>query len=241
MCVCLIVVLGIDFTYYDIVTNHQALEKSLAATEQVDNYKYTYFNAGEITNKGFEVVIDGTPIKKSNFEWKTAFNFSTNKNKVVSLFPDDDTKYIDLGSSDAYVSRIYKGGSIGDLYVYKHKRNEAGQILLDDDGETFLRTTEVEKVGSINPDFSLGWNNSLNYKNWSLNFLINSKIGGKAFSMTEAILDQYGVSQRTADARDQGYVAVDAMQGTTAVTQMDPKTYYSGIGGRTGIGEKLYL
>lgn len=229
--------LGIDFTYYDITSTNQALSKTLTGSQQDGYYTSAYFNAGKITNKGVEIVLDATPVKNRDFAWKTSFNFSTNKNKVVELFPDDDTKYIDLGSSDAYISRVYTGGSIGDLYVYKHKRNEAGQILLSEDDGKFLKTTEVQYAGSINPDFSLGWNNTLNYKNWSLSFLINSKIGGKAFSMTEAILDQYGVSQRTADARDKGYVSINAMQGTTAVTQMDPQAYYQGIGNRTGIGE----
>ncbi len=229
--------LGIDFTYYNIASTNQALSKTLTGSQQDGYYTSAYFNAGKITNKGVEIVVDGTPIKKSNFEWKTSLNFSANKNKVVELYPGDDSKYLDLGSSDAYVSRVYTGGSIGDLYVTKHKRNEAGQILLDEDDGTFLKTTEVEKAGSINPDFSLGWNNTMNYKNWSLNFLVNSKVGGKAFSMTEAVLDAYGVSQRTADARDQGYVSVNAVQGSTTVTQMDPEAYYTGIGGRTGIGE----
>ncbi len=229
--------LGLDFTYYNITSTNQALSKTLTGSQQDDYYTAAYFNAGEITNKGFEIVLDATPVRTSSFEWKTSLNFSTNKNKVVELFPDDDSKYIDLGSSDAYKSRVYTGGSVGDLYVYKHKRNEAGQILIDENTGEFLKTTEVAYAGSINPDFSLGWNNTMNYKNWSLNFLINSKVGGKAFSMTEAILDQYGVSQRTADARDLGYVSIDAMQGSTAVTQMDPKSYYQGIGDRTGIGE----
>ena len=70
-----------------------------------------------------------------------------------------------------------------------------------------------------------------------MSFLVNAKIGGKAYSQTEAILDSYGVSQRTADARDQGYVAINGIQGSTAVTQIDPQLYYNTVGGRNGITE----
>lgn len=229
--------LGFDFTYYDITSTNQALKKELTGSQQDNYYTKMYFNAGKITNKGIEIILNGTPVRNSDFEWKTSLNYSMNKNKVVELFPADSSKYIDLGSSDGYVSRVYSGGSVGDIYVYKFKRNEAGQILLDEDNGTILKTTEVEYAGSIDPDFSLGWNNTFNYKNFSLGFLINAKVGGKAYSQTEALLDGYGVSQRTADARDRGYVSIDAVQGTTAVTQMDPQTYYTSVGGRNGVSE----
>ncbi len=228
---------GFDFTYYDITSTNQALSKDLSANEQYGNYTSKYFNAGKITNKGVEIVLDGTPVKNSNLEWKTSLNFSTNKNKIVSLFPDDPDNYIDLGSSDGYVSRATTGGSIGDIYVYKFTKNEAGQILVDVEDGTISKSTDVEYAGSIDPDFSLGWNNTINYKNWSLNFLINAKVGGKAYSQTESMLDGYGVSQRTADARDKGYVTINGIDGTTAVTQMDPEDYYSAVGGRNGISE----
>jgi len=229
--------LGIDFTYYDITSTNQALSKSLTGSQQDNYYTSAYFNAGKITNKGIEIMLDATPVKNSKFEWKTSFNFSKNTNKVVELFPDDATQYIDLGSGDGYVSRVTTGGSVGDIYVYKFKRNDAGQIILDEDAGTITKTTEVQYAGSINPDFSLGWNNTFNYKNWSLNFLINSKVGGKAYSQTEALLDGYGVSKRTADARDKGYVSINAIQGATAVTQMNSEDYYTTVGGRNGVSE----
>lgn len=229
--------LGLDFTYYNINSTNQALLRDLESSEQYGNYTKEYFNAGEIVNKGVEIVLNGTPVKNSTFVWNTSLNFSKNKNEVVELYPNDPEKYLNLGSAEGYNSRIYQGGSIGDIYVSKFKRNDAGQIMLDEDNGSILKTADVEYIGNLDPEFSLGWNNTFKYKNFSLNFLINSKVGGKAFSQTESILDGYGVSQRTADARDQGYVSINAVQGSTAVTQMDPKTYYNAIGGRNGVGE----
>ena len=92
-------------------------------------------------------------------------------------------------------------------------------------------------MGNLEPKFSIGWNNNFDYKDFSLNFLVDGKVGGQVFSHTEAMLDGYGVSQRTAAARDAGFVAINAIQGTTAVTKIDPNLYYSTIGGRNGIGE----
>lgn len=58
-------------------------------------------------------------------------------------------------------------------------------------------------LGKTAPDFNMGWSNSVSYKGLGLSFVINGRFGGVVTSSTEAILDRFGVSQRTADARDQ--------------------------------------
>jgi len=237
--------LGFDFSYYHITSTNQALSRSLSGSQQDGYYTSEYFNAGEIVNKGVEIVLNATPVKSRDFSWNTLLNFSKNTNEVIELDPDDLTKYVDLGTSESYFARVFSGGSIGDMYGYKFLKNDAGQIVLDESTGTPLKTPsdvtyenrDEAYLGNLEPDFSLGWSNNFQYKQFNLSFLINAKIGGKAFSQTESILDGYGVSQRTADARDLGYVAIDAIQGTTAVTQIDPETYYTTIGGRNGITE----
>ena len=78
----------------------------------------------------------------------------------------------------------------------------------------------------------------IEYKNLSFGFLINSMYGGKVISQTEAMLDGYGVTQRTADARDAGGVDINAvMPDGTAVSKMDAETYYRATGMRNGIKE----
>jgi TonB-linked SusC/RagA family outer membrane protein len=229
--------LGLDFTYYHIISTNQALSRDAGAFEQELGYTSEYFNAGKIVNKGVEVVLTAIPVQTTNFEWNTSFNFSKNENKVDVLYPEDPEKYRDFGSSEGYFSRVYSGGSIGDMYGYKFLRNDAGQIMLDESTGRPLKTAEVEYMGNLEPDFSLGWSNNFGYKQFSLSFLVNAKIGGKTFSQTEAMLDGYGVSQRTADARDNGGVEINAIQGTTPVTSIDPKLYYTSVGDRNGIAE----
>jgi TonB-linked SusC/RagA family outer membrane protein len=231
--------LGVDFTYYHITSTNQALSKTLSGGEQDDYYTSAYFNAGKITNDGVEIVVTANPVDAKNFKWNTNLNFSKNTNKVVELYPGDNSKYIDLGSSEGYYARVYSGGAIGDMYGIKFRRNETGQIILDETSGKPLKTSsdDLQYLGNLEPNFSLGWNNNFDYKRFSLGFLVNAKIGGKCFSQTESMLDGYGVSKRTADARDKGYVSINAIKGTTAVTQIDPQTYYSAVGGRNGIAE----
>ena len=61
-----------------------------------------------------------------------------------------------------------------------------------------LQSTEFTTVAHAQPDFTLGWNNSFNYKDFSFSFLIDGKFGGNVVSVTEAVNDKYGVSQATA-------------------------------------------
>lgn len=231
--------LGLDFTYYYISSTNQALSRPLSGSQQDNYYTAEWFNAGKIVNKGVEIVLNAKPVTGSNFNWNTTLNFAKNNNKVVELYPGEPDKYIDLGSSERYYSRVYTGGSIGDIYGTKFRRNDAGQIMLDETTGAPLKTSAdtPSYLGRADPKFSLGWSNNFDYKNFSLSFLVNAKIGGKAYSQTEAILDSYGVSQRTADARDRGYVAINGIQGSTAVTQIDPQLYYNTVGGRNGITE----
>ena len=225
---------GLDFTYYNINSQDQFIELPAPSGSGYTTY---FINAGEVVNKGVEITLTGEPIRTKDFGWKTNINFSKNTNEIVELVPEFADKTIAYGSSEGYSTYIKAGGSFGDLYGYKFLRNDAGQIMLDETSGKPLKTADQELLGNLEPDFSLGWSNNLNYKNFSLSFLINAKIGGDVFSQTESMLDGYGVSQRTADARDQGYVAINAVQGSTAVTQIDPKLYYTSVGDRNGVAE----
>lgn len=226
--------IGFDFTYYQINSTNQFI--TLDAPSGSGYSKY-YVNAGKIVNKGVEITLDAEPLKNKDYGWKTSFNFAKNSNEVVELVPEFSDKTISLGSAEGYYAYIKAGGSFGDLYGYKFQRNDAGQIVLDEVTGKPLKTADPEYLGNLEPEWSLGMNNTLNYKRFSFNFLINGKFGGKVVSQTESMLDGYGVSKRSGEARDQGYVSINGVQGTTAVTQIDPKNYYTAIGERNGILE----
>ena len=226
--------LGFDFTYYSIESKDQFIQLPALSGSLYNTY---YVNAGLITNKGVEIILDITPILTNNFSWTTSFNYSRNENEVVETHPDL-TNPINTGASEGYGSRFEAGGSIGDVYVYKYRRDSEGRILLDDNDNP-LKTETQEYAGNLNPDYILGWNNSFEMGNFALNFLIVGKFGGVAFSQTESMLDGAGVSQRTADARDAGGVYGNFVRESdgTPVSVVDAETWYRAIGDRNGIGE----
>jgi len=224
--------LGFDFTYYNDISTNQFI--TLPAPSG-SGYVSQYINAGRITNHGFELTLTADPIRTKNFSWRTSINASQNKNKIVELIASNPDYQVG-GDNEGFASIIKAGGSFNDVYIYHFLRNDAGQIMLDANSVPQKAPTQT-LVGNVNPDYLLGWNNNVTYKNWFASALINGKFGGVAFSKTEGFLDSYGVSERTAAARDQGYVTINAIKGDKGVTTIDPYTYYSAVGDRNKIME----
>ncbi|WP_167021188.1 SusC/RagA family TonB-linked outer membrane protein [Chitinophaga sp. Cy-1792] len=212
-------------------------------------YMTYYLNMGNIQNKGWEVTLTVTPVRSKKINWTSTINYAANKNKVIKLsnanIPGADNTnsftLTDFGVN-MFGSFIQEGGSWGDIYSNKELiKNAKGQYLLDDSGQ-LKREPVFKRVGNPNPDFTLGWNNSIYYGNFALSFLIDGRFGGKVMSVTQAVLDSYGVSEVTAKARDNGGVAINAVypDGTPFTGKMDAQKYYTSIGGRAGIGE-MYM
>lgn len=224
--------LGIDFTYYDINSQDQFIR----IPQPIEDFSSYFVNAGEITNKGTELTLNGKPIVGENFTWTTWINYSKNTNEIVELHPDVGD-FISLGGTEGFQNRLQEGGTTSDLWGYKFVRDDQGRIMLDEGNGKPMRSGDREYLGNTEPDYRLGWGNTMNYKSWTLNFQINGKVGGVVGSQTEALFDGNGVSERSALARDRGYENINAVSGTTPVSQIDPFVYYDAIGGRTGIDE----
>jgi outer membrane receptor protein involved in Fe transport len=224
---------GFNFTYYNINSRDQFI--SLPAPSG-SGYSRYYVNAGKLVNSGMELTLSAEAIDKQNFNWSADINFSGNKNTIISLHPDLKNPIV-LTDNDGYQLLIKEGGSFGDIYVHKFLRDEQGRIKLDEKGN-ILKTEEKEYIGNSNPRWSIGLNNSFRYKNLTFGFLINSKVGGMVVSQTEAMLDGYGVSQRSADARSNGGVIINGiMPGGILVNRIDAKQYFTTVGDRDGIKE----
>jgi len=224
--------IGLDLAVYNIKSTDQFL--SLNAPSGSGYTKY-YVNAGEIVNKGVELSIRGNIIEKENLTWTSILNYTKNTNEVVSIHPDLDN--LTTGNSEGFQSRFKAGGSIGDFDTYRFQRDGQGRILLS--GGKPVRSAGYEYAGNTDPDYAIGWSNNFTFGDkFSAGFIINGKFGGEVFSQTEAMLDGAGVSLRSAQARDNGGVNVNAVdENGNAVTTVDPKAWFTAIGDRNGIGE----
>jgi TonB-linked SusC/RagA family outer membrane protein len=222
--------LSIDVTFYQTNTRNQlfVLPSSAGAL-----YKYYLVNAGDIRNRGLEMMLGANPVLTKGFTWKTFINFSGNRNRVVALHDDLPAfVYGEEGLSSSYAMRLVKGGSFGDIYGKAFDRDGQGSIRYGKDGMPLARGEgNTVKVGNSNPRFLLGWSHALTCRLFSLYFLVDGRFGGEVLSQTEAMLDQAGVSRRTGEARMNGYVDLEGVRIT------DVRAFFEQTGGRNGVTE----
>lgn len=191
--------LGFDFTYYNKTTNDQIFNVPISAAS---GYLSAWVNAGKINNKGFELMITGTPLKFNDFQWDISVNFAKNTNEVVELMEGIESLRLGTGpfnvTVEARLGEAY-GQLVGSNYVY----DAAGNIVVDKAGR-YLKTTAVESLGSVLPDWNAGINNSFKYKGFDLGFLIDIQQGGKIFSTTNMWGMYSGILEETAATNDLG-------------------------------------
>ncbi|MFL0077584.1 SusC/RagA family TonB-linked outer membrane protein [Tenacibaculum maritimum] len=209
--------LGVDFTYYNSNTTDQIISLPIAVSS---GYNHQVVNGGEINTSGLEIMINSTPIKNKNFKWSTSFNFATNR-AIIQNLPQANGR-ITLAYSRIYDSanqtvwfQVEEGGRIGDFYGTGYLKNENGDFIIDSNGR-YIADNTLKKLGNYNPDFTLGWNTDLTYKNWNLNFLFDWKQGGKLVSRTSALGNVGGQLAETSYRPDAGIIAQGVVNTGTA-------------------------
>lgn len=228
-----------DVTYYKTNTKNQTLQIRAPQGSFYDNF---FINAGNIQNQGVEAIVRYDVLRDTKLKWNTGLNFSTNKNKIIELAPNAPEFTLSGASGSNYVSKFKVGGSFGDIYGTVLQRDEQGRVMIDANGNPIKQGGDFVYLGNSNTKWQLGWNNNLQYKDFTLSFLIDGKFGGKVMSITQSMLDQYGVSKVTGEARDAGGVAVNGVDPNgNPVSLVDAQKWYSTVGGREAAsGEYIY-
>ncbi len=241
--------LGIELGYYRTSTINQYFPFPVSTT--IVSRGTAGLNSGDIVNTGFEAVVFGVPIQNENFKWTTTVNFAANDNEVRKIYDgtvlegliEPDFFTVSPKGVNTFGSYLVAGGSFGDIYTQVVKRDANGRPVVDN-GSIVINDQNpnnvidaLEKVGNANPDFTLGWNNSFEYKNITLDFLIDGKFGGETVSLTEAIVE--GISNNTDRETSNGTIEVVDLNGTPST--ISAQEYYGLAGGRNGFtGEYVY-
>lgn len=165
-----------------------------------------YVNAGEVSNKGFDIALTAKIFQNKDFSWSTTINGTYLKNKVEKLTAQQPIIY--GGSFQSIVTEctiIKEGEAIGTLYGYKWAGIDAEgyDTYYAADGSVTRSPSTDDRVvlGCANPDFTLGWNNSLTYKNWSLNAFFNASFGAQRLNALRfAMNSMIGNSRMFTDA-----------------------------------------
>lgn len=194
-----------DLTYYNSVLRNQFLNVTTANGESKP------VNTGKIRNYGLEFSAAYRWNIGRDWRWQTGFNIAWNDNRILETYKTESgTPYIVEMGTNAFKVKYIEGGRYGDIYVNSFVRDENGHIKISgaDDYETAVPQMESGEyktyVGNTASPVTLGWNNTLSWKNLTLYFLIDGRVGGKVMSLTEPDLDLFGLSERSAQERLNG-------------------------------------
>jgi len=215
----------LDVTYY----NNNVENQFFPAKALLGAYvPYFYANAGQIRNRGVEVMLSYKLLSAKGLKYITSLNFAYNDNKIISVNDQTNTNTFiltEFARTKIAEVRMVKGGEFGDLYSTTFKRDAGGKVVTDSTGVPQIANGDYVRVGNPNSPTQLGWSNTISYKGLTFKFLIDGKFGGKVISLTESDLDANGRSKRTADARDAGKVEFEGQ------TYTNVQNWYKGLAG----------
>ena len=190
---------SLSYTYSRQNVKDQIFEVPLAAST---GYSSLVTNGGKIHTNSHELTLAVHPISNKNFDWDFAFNFSKIDNYVDELAPGVTS--IMLGG---FVDPQVRAG-IGDkfpvIYGSSFLRNEAGEIVVDEKGMPQAGDNRV--IGTVAPDFRLGFNTTFTFYKFRLSAVLDWKQGGQMYFGTANTLDFYGVTQKSADYRKRDFL-----------------------------------
>jgi TonB-linked SusC/RagA family outer membrane protein len=193
--------LSIDAAYYNTLCLDQISQGYRAS--YATGFILNTGNVSSLRNEGIELSIDFSPIKKKDFDWNIRFNFNHMWSKILTLPLAIGIKN-DYYNSDTWMYGNARGGlvrgySTGTITGWGYQRNNAGQILIDPATGIPLIDQNFYVRGDRTPDFTLGTLNSFRYKNLTLSFLWDLKVGGDIYNGTDQYLNGLGKSPRESD------------------------------------------
>lgn len=153
-------------------------------------YPELFTNVGTISNQGVELTVNAVAIRKANFIWNTTLTFSKNANKLVRFSNEEFTnKYIETGwlggAFPLNALRIEEGKSLGTFYgpVWLGLDENGYDLFKNANPIGKVNPEDWEPIGNAYPFCTLGWSNTMSYKNWDMNLSFRANIGGQVLNM----------------------------------------------------------
>jgi TonB-linked SusC/RagA family outer membrane protein len=188
--------LGVDVTYYNGKTTNQILPVNVSNSS---GYTTVVINAGEIQNKGLEIVLNLNPIRTvSGFSWDINANYARNHSTVVELAPGIES--LSVGGAASGTVEARPGQPYGNIVGYAYQRAPDGQKIVSSGGY-YMPTAKQQVLGNITPDWIAGLNNTLSFKGFSLNVLLDFVQGNEITSETKYRCEASGNGKWTTEGR----------------------------------------
>ncbi|WP_198416672.1 SusC/RagA family TonB-linked outer membrane protein [Marinilabilia rubra] len=234
--------LALDFSWYKSNATRQLINLPM---DPQSGYRYKKINAGDIQNKGIELMANAHLIKQpGGFNWNMQINYSKNENTVEELAEDVQT--YELGGFDNVKVMAEAGAMYGEIYgttflrVTDENSEHYGELLLDGNGLP-QADPELKKLGNQQPDAMLGVINSFSYKGLNLSFQVDGRFGGEIFSGTNQGMQLAGTAAVTAPGGEREDMVVDGVyesSGSYVVNDQSVTTqqYWTAVAGNGNVG-----
>lgn len=224
-----------DVSWYYTNTKNQTFNPGISSGS---GYSDIYIQSGNVRNTGIELSL-GYSHEWGRFGWNSSCTLSANSNKIVKL-ADDVTNpvtgekfsvsQLNMGGLGSARFILQEGGTLGDLYSQADlKRDNRGNIYVSETGtistETFTAFSDYIKLGSVLPKANMAWRNEFKWGGLNVAAMLQARLGGIAFSRTQAMLDRFGVSEASALLRDNGGILINGGD------RIDANKWFSAIGG----------
>jgi len=193
--------LGFDIAYYEKETHNEIMQAGYSITS---GFNSAVVATGSTSNKGLEVLVTGVPIQTENFSWKSSFNLSNVKNRILSTDPNNNP--VNLGQNRATLGNAVTAYVVGEagpqIRAYDYAYNADRSIKLSEAGLPIRG--DLINMGTVLPTLYGGWNNDFMYKGVIFSFLIDYNYGNKVLSATEFYSTFRGLNQVTLEGRESG-------------------------------------
>ncbi|NVM65950.1 TonB-linked SusC/RagA family outer membrane protein [Mucilaginibacter sp. SG538B] len=200
--------LGFDIALYTGNTKNQILSRTV---DQSSGYNQAVINVGKVNNKGIEITLNGTPIRKANvFSWNVTATFSANKNTIEQLA--DSAVVLRNGPTGGgqIVARV--GGSMGDMYGRGYLRSPDGQIVYDASTGFAKLADNLVYLGNTIPKWKASMGHDFRYKQFNLHLLFDAQVGGVSYSLSNYKLAEQGKTTLTLPGRYNGIIGKGVIQ-----------------------------
>ncbi|WP_299321123.1 SusC/RagA family TonB-linked outer membrane protein [uncultured Maribacter sp.] len=215
--------LSLDVSYYDRTTTDLIINRPL---DPSTGFTDTQTNIGEIKSNGVE--LDATLAlfrseQEGGFNWNVNANWTTNDSEVTDLGTDTDivvySGFTNLGNA------AIVGEQLGVIVGSRIQRSESGEFLVNDAGD-YVEEEGTFVIGNPNADWSLNISNSMQFKNFSFNFLLNYTQGGDIYSRTVSTLLGRGLTTDTVDRENTFILPGVLADGSPNTQQINNSTFY---------------
>ncbi|WP_282149163.1 SusC/RagA family TonB-linked outer membrane protein [Algibacter lectus] len=181
------------------------------STDQIVNAGISYasgastavVNVGEIENLGIELDLNGVILKSDNFKWDVGLTYAAIKSEVISLA--DGVDELSLGGFDSAQVIAKVGEPYPQLRTTSYLKDDQGRIIVGDDGDPIQDPTN-QIQGKTTPDYILGLNTNISYKNWNLYAVTDYRTGHVFYNAIVDAIEFTGLSQHSATAGRQPFV-----------------------------------